>query len=362
MDENDSYRPVEPSREAWETRSAAELDAIDFEEPGWLIQGLWPGDAYGVLAAEAKAGKTWMGLDLLVSVTTATPFLGHFDTGAPGPAIIYCGEGAERSLQRRLRAVCAERGVQMPQPLHYACFAPDLTDDHHLDQIASDIRRIRPRLLVLDPLYLSMGGKNMASLTEVGPVLRGIQTVCEATGCALVIVHHFNQTGHGSSARRMSGAGPEEWGRVLFSVTVTSEGLDPETGGTVARLSVEVKGSEVPSTCFEFTRKVWTDDPNSLTAAMHFEIDCSEPGSIPTTARVGLEGKVLELLRSRPGEQFSVKAIMEELAADTTSKQEVRKYQRACKSLLDAGDVDGDGGTGRRAGLYWCTDSNAQSA
>jgi hypothetical protein len=27
-------------------------------EPRWLIQGLWPADAYGVLAAQEKAGKT----------------------------------------------------------------------------------------------------------------------------------------------------------------------------------------------------------------------------------------------------------------------------------------------------------------
>jgi hypothetical protein len=37
-------------------------------EPRWLIQGLWPADAYGVLAAREKAGKTWAALDLAVSV------------------------------------------------------------------------------------------------------------------------------------------------------------------------------------------------------------------------------------------------------------------------------------------------------
>ena len=36
-------------------------------EPRWLIQGLWPADAYGVLAAQEKAGKTWAALDLAVS-------------------------------------------------------------------------------------------------------------------------------------------------------------------------------------------------------------------------------------------------------------------------------------------------------
>ena len=41
--------------------------------PAWLIEGLWPADAYGVLAAEDKAGKTWAALDLGVSVAAGHP-------------------------------------------------------------------------------------------------------------------------------------------------------------------------------------------------------------------------------------------------------------------------------------------------
>ena len=50
------------------------LDRVDHAgPPGWLVQGLWPADAYGVLAAEDKAGKTWAILDLAVSVAAASP-------------------------------------------------------------------------------------------------------------------------------------------------------------------------------------------------------------------------------------------------------------------------------------------------
>ena len=47
----------------------AVLDRVDHAgPPGWLVEGLWPADAYGVLAAEDKAGKTWAILDLACSL------------------------------------------------------------------------------------------------------------------------------------------------------------------------------------------------------------------------------------------------------------------------------------------------------
>jgi AAA domain len=67
-------------------------------EPRWLIQGLWPADAYGVLAAQEKAGKTWAALDLAVSVATGRPWLDHF--ACPGLRL---------DLERYLRYYDTER-------------------------------------------------------------------------------------------------------------------------------------------------------------------------------------------------------------------------------------------------------------
>lgn len=75
----------------------------------WLIEGLWPADAYGVQGAEDKAGKTWAVLDLAVSVSTGTPWVNHFYC-PPGPVVAFLGEGGERMMLRRLRAILAERG------------------------------------------------------------------------------------------------------------------------------------------------------------------------------------------------------------------------------------------------------------
>jgi hypothetical protein len=74
-------------------------------EPRWLIQGLWPADAYGVLAAQEKAGKTWAALDLAVSVASGLPWLDHFACPTPGPVLLFLGEGGERATVRRIEAI-----------------------------------------------------------------------------------------------------------------------------------------------------------------------------------------------------------------------------------------------------------------
>ena len=51
----------------WEVRDWLTMDAEPMLDCGWLIRGLWPADAYGIIAAESKAGKTWLALDLAVS-------------------------------------------------------------------------------------------------------------------------------------------------------------------------------------------------------------------------------------------------------------------------------------------------------
>src|SRR5687767_14143804 len=60
---------------------------------GWLVQGLWAGDAYGVLGGPDKSGKTWAALDLMVSIATEEPWLGcpAFRTERAGPVLLLLG-------------------------------------------------------------------------------------------------------------------------------------------------------------------------------------------------------------------------------------------------------------------------------
>jgi hypothetical protein len=100
---------------------AAELAVSSFGEvvarvaaagqPRWLVEPLWPADAYGVLAAQEKAGKTWAALDLAVSVASGRPWLDHFTCSNPGPVLLFLGEGGERAMVRRIQAIAVSKAL-----------------------------------------------------------------------------------------------------------------------------------------------------------------------------------------------------------------------------------------------------------
>jgi AAA domain len=194
--------------------------------PAWLIQGVWPRDAYGVFAAEDKAGKTWAILDLACSVAAGVPWLGHFPCPASGPVLVFLGEGGERAMVRRLAAICAHKhldlnGLAAQRRLRLCFRVPKLTSGEELQAVAAELAEHPAALVVLDPLYLAVAGAaSGADLYAMGAVLAGIQGVCQQAGAALVVVTHWNKTGEGRGAKRISGVGPGAWGRVLASAGV----------------------------------------------------------------------------------------------------------------------------------------------
>lgn len=242
-------------------------------DPGWLARPVYPADAHGVIGAEDKAGKTWMALDLGVAKATGNAWLGHWPTEAPGRVLAFLGEGGERKMDRRIDAIRAfyeadpdelERNLRL-------CFrAPMLTKIDHLAAIDAELAAHKPALTILDPLYLSAGGANTASLTEMGQHLGAIQALTQRHGSALLIVTHWNQTGTGKGRGRFTGAGPAEWGRVTMSVSVA----DRRTNGdkSIVKLEAEIVGDEVPDTALTFTRTVWADDPDDLRSPLHYEV------------------------------------------------------------------------------------------
>src|SRR5262245_65959469 len=58
----------------------------------WLVVSKWPADAYGILGAVDKAGKTWAVLDLAVSVVTCTPWFGALPVEVSGGTTVFLGE------------------------------------------------------------------------------------------------------------------------------------------------------------------------------------------------------------------------------------------------------------------------------
>lgn len=251
----------------------ARVDAAP--DPGFLARPVWPTDAHGVIGAESKAGKTWIVLDLAVAKASGGTWLDHWAVDQAGRVLLFLGEGGERKMVRRLRAIADHKGVELAGlPIRVCHRAPQLTALEHLGIIADELDAHGAELVGIDPLYLAARGANGASLYEMGAHLEAVQAMTQQHGAALVLVHHWNQTGTGKGRDRFSGAGPAEWGRVTMSVAVDEKRTDGAK--SIVTLRAELVGDEIADTEARFVRTVWVDDPDDLRSPMHYRIEAAE--------------------------------------------------------------------------------------
>src|SRR3972149_4946483 len=69
-----------------------EIDGQD-NTPRWLVEQLWGESAVGVIGGAPKCSKTWLGLDMALSVATGTACLGKYAVPEAGPGLGYPPEG-----------------------------------------------------------------------------------------------------------------------------------------------------------------------------------------------------------------------------------------------------------------------------
>lgn len=206
---------------------------------------------------------------MAVAVASGTPWLGLIEVDAPGPVLLFVGEGGEGNTLRRIDAAAEEHQVDPDTlPIRICARVPHLSNIEHIALLEIEVQRQQPALVIIDPFYLAARGGELGDLFRQGAMLEDVQRACQQHQAALLIVHHFNR-GQGSGASRLSGAGPAEWGRVLITAEKKSARTDPDTRATDVITHLEAVGGEIPDQALRVRRKVWSDDPDDLDSPMH---------------------------------------------------------------------------------------------
>lgn len=327
-------------------------------EPRWLIRGKWPADAYGVLGAEDKAGKTWAVLDLAASVVTGTPWLGTLPVDVQGPATLFLGEGGERGMVRRLDAIARTRGVDPELDGLRVCYrVPRLTSTEHLQALTEELESHPSLLVVIDPLYLAAAGARGSDLYAMGEHLQEVQLICQDARAALAVSTHWNKTGDGSGASRFTGVGPGAWGRVLASAAVEHRRVEDERSTVLLRW--EFTGGEIADQTVRMRRRVWAES-DELDSPLHYEVEVTEElsgigqfGKGPSKN----QGRVLAVLdRSSQDQPVTTVEVQDAVANDDLGPPlRTVTIRKLLNELVDAGLVDGlDDGSGT-AKRWWIT-------
>jgi hypothetical protein len=186
---------------------AAELDQAQAEQR-WLVRSLWGRSAVGLIAGHPKIGKSWMGLELAVSVASGTPCLGRFEVEQPGKALVYLAEDSLPAVRSRIEALCSQRQVDI-QALDLDVITAErlqLQIDSHAEALWQVVEQVRPRLLLLDPL-VRLHRFNEDRSYEMAGLLSYFRDLQRAFDVAVILVHHAGKKQQPHPGQSLRGTG-----------------------------------------------------------------------------------------------------------------------------------------------------------
>jgi AAA domain-containing protein len=183
--------PVEP---AWPLKERS-------EEHRWLVASLWAEQAVGIVGGEPKCCKSFLALDIAVSVAAGIPCLRRFGVPRAGRVLLYAAEDALHIVRRRLDGICDAAGVALADLDILVITAPTVRLDMDADRrsLAETVARLKPRLLILDP-FVRLHRIDENASGEVAPLLAYLRDLQRRHSIAVLVVHHARKGAGGVRA------------------------------------------------------------------------------------------------------------------------------------------------------------------
>jgi len=165
----------------------------------WLIEGLWSEQAVGILGGEPKCCKSFLALDVAVSVASGAPCLRQFPVGRTGKVLLFPAEDSLAVVRQRLEGIASAAHVDFASLPVEVITAPSLRLDTPTDRLrlTHTVEQMRPILLILDPLIrLHRVDENDA--TQIAALLSFLRQLQRQFHLAVLLVHHARKDSNSS--------------------------------------------------------------------------------------------------------------------------------------------------------------------
>jgi hypothetical protein len=243
----------------------------------WAVDNVIQRGSNGVIGGDAKAGKSFATVDMMLSMAAGISWLG-FGVIRPCRVALVSREDNPALTSWRIksffRGKCSEQGfnptiVDENFYVNSKQQTPELMleNDAQVDELVSEIRNRHIEFCVLDVLnVLHLSDEN--DPTEMRQVMRRVNQIQDRTGAYMGIVHHYSKHGTGNITKQLRGAG--------------------SIGGWVEwMIGISMADHEKKIRMMEFESKAGPPDP------IHYMIDNSTQGTLKLT-RVDMENEKMQ--------------------------------------------------------------------
>ena len=210
----------EDAEESSRPLSWSEFDR-DHRPIRWLVADVWGESEVGFISGMPKTYKSWLALDLAISVATGTRFLGAFQSKKHNVLLIQ-EEDPKTVMQDRLVRIAAAKGhiwakakqntltmrYDLPDSLHIISNQGfTITDEDRIDELSMWIDELQIGLLILDPLMMMAEGVDEFKAFEfMSQVLKPLKRLRARTQASIAVVHHHTKASEKSGGAAMYGS------------------------------------------------------------------------------------------------------------------------------------------------------------
>jgi hypothetical protein len=184
-----------------------ETEQEEGKDPEWIVPLVVPKSSTVLLFGPTQSYKSFLALDLALSVASGTDTFGSKPT-SEGLVVYAALEGRNNIKKARRRAWKAAKGYDKSIPNFFVTTAPMVSQANEIqefgDQIAKKAAGRQVSVIVIDTLAKSMAGLNENDAGDAGRFIRFCDSLVETFGCTVIAIHHSGKdaerAARGSSA------------------------------------------------------------------------------------------------------------------------------------------------------------------
>jgi len=175
---------------------------LKYRPPEFVVEDLFETETLGLIFGDPGCGKSFLAVDLGLSVATGAPF--HGRRTKAGPVFLIAGEG-HNGLARRFAAWSKARGVPLAGvPLFKSERAAQFLDGASAKAVADAVEALakhhgQPKLIIVDTLARNFGAGDENNTKDMSEFVSAIDDLmARFPGSSVLIVHH---SGHAEKQR-----------------------------------------------------------------------------------------------------------------------------------------------------------------
>lgn len=191
---------------------------------GWHVKSVLIKGQPMIVGGMSKTLKTSLMVDLAISISSGTDFLGEHET-IQSNVLFISGESGLATLRAKANVICDDRDITLEEiddSLIWCDTIPTLTNGADLDELEQVFIRHKTDLILVDPVYLALGGgDDMNNVMAQGEKLRTFSNLCQANNVTAILCHHAKKTINHSEPMELNdlaGAGFQEFARQWFLI------------------------------------------------------------------------------------------------------------------------------------------------